>query len=113
MTTIILSIERGHYFIDEARASLVYRKSTENLMKKQLIIVGAGTAGTMMANKLHHELDPVMWDVTILDRDLRSRQSSNFLLVKHMCKFHMVFFELSQIAMRTFSYHKKLIGIFQ
>ena len=81
MTTIMLSIERGHYFIDEARASLVYQKSTENLMKKQLIIVGAGTAGTMMANKLHHELDPVMWDITILDRDNQHYYQPGFLFL--------------------------------
>ncbi len=34
---------------------------------KRLVILGAGTAGTMMANKLHAALDPVDWEITIVD----------------------------------------------
>ncbi len=34
---------------------------------KKLVILGAGTAGTMMANHLHHALDRKEWDMVILD----------------------------------------------
>ncbi len=34
---------------------------------KNLVILGAGTAGTMMANHLHHELKKPDWQITIID----------------------------------------------
>jgi sulfide:quinone oxidoreductase len=34
---------------------------------KRLVILGAGTAGTMMANHLHQELDPSEWEIVIID----------------------------------------------
>jgi len=34
---------------------------------KRLIILGAGTAGTMMANHLQHELDKNEWEINIID----------------------------------------------
>lgn len=34
---------------------------------KQIIILGAGTAGTMMANHLSHELDHEEWNINIID----------------------------------------------
>ncbi|TAH08950.1 MAG: NAD(P)/FAD-dependent oxidoreductase [Sphingobacteriia bacterium] len=34
---------------------------------KKLVILGAGTAGTMMANHLHHELDKKEWEIQIID----------------------------------------------
>lgn len=36
---------------------------------KKLLILGAGTAGTMMLNKLHKKLDPAVWQCTIVDKD--------------------------------------------
>ncbi len=36
---------------------------------KELVILGAGTAGTMMANKLVRELLPSQWRITVVDRD--------------------------------------------
>ena len=36
---------------------------------KRLIILGAGTAGTMMANKLHGSLRAEPWQITVIDRD--------------------------------------------
>ncbi|MCO4769291.1 MAG: NAD(P)/FAD-dependent oxidoreductase [Deltaproteobacteria bacterium] len=36
---------------------------------KNLVILGAGTAGTMMANKLRKVLPRAEWSVTVLDRD--------------------------------------------
>ena len=34
---------------------------------KRLLILGAGTAGTMMANHLHKELDNHLWEIDIID----------------------------------------------
>lgn len=34
---------------------------------KNLVILGAGTAGTMMANHLHHQLKKPDWNITIVD----------------------------------------------
>lgn len=34
---------------------------------KRLIILGAGSAGTMMANHLHHQLDTKEWQIDIID----------------------------------------------
>ncbi len=38
---------------------------------KHLVILGAGTGGTMMAHKLVRALDPSAWRVTLVDRDDR------------------------------------------
>ena len=38
-------------------------------MKKRLLVLGAGTAGTMIVNKLRRRLDPGDWDITVVDRD--------------------------------------------
>ena len=34
---------------------------------KKLLILGAGTGGTMMLNKFHKALDPMEWEITIVD----------------------------------------------
>lgn len=34
---------------------------------KRLLILGAGTAGTMMANHLHHHLDAHEWEIDVID----------------------------------------------
>jgi len=34
---------------------------------KKLVILGAGTAGTMMANHLSRELDLVLWEIDVID----------------------------------------------
>jgi sulfide:quinone oxidoreductase len=36
---------------------------------KQIVILGAGTAGTMMANKLARALPERAWKITVVDRD--------------------------------------------
>ena len=36
---------------------------------KKLLILGGGTAGTMVANRLSRELDPDDWQVTVVDQD--------------------------------------------
>ena len=35
---------------------------------KQLLILGAGTAGTMMANHMRPKLDKKEWEITIVDQ---------------------------------------------
>jgi sulfide:quinone oxidoreductase len=36
---------------------------------KKLLVLGAGTAGTMIVNKLSRRLDPAEWQITVVDRD--------------------------------------------
>ena len=36
---------------------------------KRLLVLGAGTSGTMIVNKLRRRLDAVEWDITVVDRD--------------------------------------------
>lgn len=36
---------------------------------KRLLVLGGGTAGTMIVNKLRRSLDPGEWEMTIVDRD--------------------------------------------
>ncbi len=36
---------------------------------KKLVVLGAGTAGTMVVNKLHRELDSSEWQITVVDKD--------------------------------------------
>jgi sulfide:quinone oxidoreductase len=36
---------------------------------KRLVVIGAGTAGTMVVNKLRHKLDAAEWTITIVDQD--------------------------------------------
>ncbi len=38
-------------------------------MQKRLLVLGAGTAGTMIVNKLRRHLDAGQWDITVVDRD--------------------------------------------
>ena len=36
---------------------------------KKILILGSGTAGTIMANKLHQTLPLDQWQITIVDQD--------------------------------------------
>jgi len=38
-------------------------------VKKRLLVLGAGTAGTMIVNKLRRRLDAGEWSITVVDRD--------------------------------------------
>ncbi len=38
-------------------------------MKRRLVVLGAGTAGTMIVNKLRRKLSAAEWDITVVDRD--------------------------------------------
>jgi sulfide:quinone oxidoreductase len=48
---------------------------------KDLVILGAGTAGTMMLNKLHHALDRSEWRLTIIDKDRTHYYQPGFLFI--------------------------------
>ncbi len=48
---------------------------------KNLLILGAGTAGTMMANKLHRRLDRRAWHITIVDRSAVHYYQPGFLFI--------------------------------
>ena len=48
---------------------------------KRLLILGAGTAGTMMANKLHKALDNEEWSITIVDQFKTHYYQPGFLFI--------------------------------
>ncbi len=48
---------------------------------KKLLILGAGTAGTMVANKLYHTLDPDEWKITIVDQEETHYYQPGFLFI--------------------------------
>ena len=47
----------------------------------KLVILGAGTAGTMMVNKLAPVLSPDEWQITIVDQDQRHYYQPGFLFI--------------------------------
>ena len=48
---------------------------------KTFLILGAGTGGTMMANKLAKRLDPQEWKIILVDRELEHYYQPGFLFV--------------------------------
>ncbi|MFH2141854.1 MAG: FAD/NAD(P)-binding oxidoreductase [Bacteroidota bacterium] len=48
---------------------------------KKIVILGAGTAGTMMANKLRKELEKEVWDITIVDQIKTHYYQPGFLFI--------------------------------
>ncbi|SMG13328.1 sulfide:quinone oxidoreductase [Marivirga sericea] len=48
---------------------------------KKLLILGAGTAGTMMLNKLDKRIDKEEWDITIIDKDNTHYYQPGFLFI--------------------------------
>ena len=48
---------------------------------KNLLILGAGTAGTMMLNKLHKNLNKQEWQLTIIDKDPLHYYQPGFIFV--------------------------------
>ena len=48
---------------------------------KRLLILGAGTAGTMVANRLVHALDLSEWQITIVDQDEIHYYQPGFLFI--------------------------------
>jgi sulfide:quinone oxidoreductase len=47
----------------------------------RIVVLGGGTAGTIVANKLRRRLDPSAWDVTVVDRDGRHLYQPGLLLL--------------------------------
>jgi sulfide:quinone oxidoreductase len=48
---------------------------------KKLVILGAGTAGTMMANHLHKKLDRQEWDIVIIDERTEHHYQPGYLFL--------------------------------
>ncbi|MBA2956318.1 NAD(P)/FAD-dependent oxidoreductase [Nocardioides sp. MAH-18] len=48
---------------------------------RHLVILGAGTAGTMIANKLRHRLDRIEWSITVVDRDDEHHYQPGYLFL--------------------------------
>ncbi len=48
---------------------------------KKLLILGAGTGGTIMANKLAPVLDPTEWEITIVDQEETHYYQPGFLFI--------------------------------
>ena len=48
---------------------------------KRLLILGAGTAGTMVANKLRPKLDEAEWAITVVDQDEKHYYQPGFLFM--------------------------------
>lgn len=48
---------------------------------KKLLILGAGTAGTMVANRLHRQLDADEWQITIVDENETHYYQPGFLFI--------------------------------
>jgi sulfide:quinone oxidoreductase len=50
-------------------------------MMRKLLVLGAGTAGTMIANKLRRRLDPHQWSITVVDRDDEHHYQPGYLFL--------------------------------
>jgi sulfide:quinone oxidoreductase len=48
---------------------------------KRLLVLGAGTAGTMVVNRLRHRLDPADWEITIVDREPSHHYQPGYLFI--------------------------------
>jgi sulfide:quinone oxidoreductase len=48
---------------------------------KKLLILGAGIAGTMMANKMRKDLSRNEWNITIVERDRNHYYQPGFLFL--------------------------------
>ena len=48
---------------------------------KRLLVLGAGTAGTMTVNKLRKKLNPREWDITVVDANTTHRYQPGYLFV--------------------------------
>jgi sulfide:quinone oxidoreductase len=50
-------------------------------MKKQLLVLGAGTAGTMVVNKLRPRLADDEWDITVVDKERTHHYQPGYLFM--------------------------------
>ncbi len=51
------------------------------MVKKRLVVLGAGTAGTMVVNRLRPLLPVQDWDITVVDRDDEHRYQPGYLFL--------------------------------
>ncbi len=61
--------------------ALINQVETERMTKKKLLILGAGTAGTMAANRLYRELDRAEWQITVVDQEATHYYQPGFLFI--------------------------------
>ncbi len=48
---------------------------------RRLVVLGGGTAGTMVVNKLSRRLDPAAWHITVVDQDDQHLYQPGFLFI--------------------------------
>jgi sulfide:quinone oxidoreductase len=48
---------------------------------RRLVVLGAGTAGTMVVNRLRRRLDPVDWEMTVVDQSDRHFYRPGYLFI--------------------------------
>ena len=48
---------------------------------KHLLVLGAGTAGTMVVNRLRPLLEPDVWDITVVDQDTKHHYQPGYLFI--------------------------------
>ena len=48
---------------------------------KKLLILGAGTGGTILANTLSRKLDAKQWDVTVIDKAVEYLYQPGFIFI--------------------------------
>lgn len=51
------------------------------MAKRELVILGGGTAGTMIGNKLRHRLDRKEWKISVVDRDDEHHYQPGYLFL--------------------------------
>jgi sulfide:quinone oxidoreductase len=68
--------------ITQVRMSAYFYITNQSISQmKKLLILGAGTAGTMMANKLSRNLNKDLWEITIVDKDENHFYQPGFLFI--------------------------------
>ncbi len=65
----------------EACPTYLYITNQTIYQMKRVLILGAGMAGTVMANKLYKNLNKNLWDITIVDRDENHYYQPGFLFI--------------------------------
>lgn len=72
MSTIITQAKVANY---------LYITNQNNYQMKKILILGAGMAGTVMANKLFRNLNKELWKITIVDKDENHYYQPGFLFI--------------------------------
>ncbi|WP_241668290.1 hypothetical protein [Pedococcus bigeumensis] len=53
---------------------------------RRLLVLGGGTAGTMIVNKLRRRLPAREWDITVVDRDDEHRYQPGYQVDGRTCR---------------------------